>query len=110
MPRSVDVVLHIGTGKTGTTTIQGVLGRSRAALAAGGPLYPRVSGRRRLLGFASLVQPVAQVWRSPEWLRTGNADLDPEQYRRKPRRQLRREITPDVRRVLLSEESLSRRN
>ncbi len=110
MPRAVDVVLHIGTGKTGTTTIQSVLGRSRPALAAGGTLYPRAFGRRRHLGFGFLVLPDAQLVRSPEWLRAGNADLDPEEFRRKARRRLKREITPDVRRLLISEEGLYRRN
>ena len=87
-----------------------MLGRSRAALAAGGTLYPRAFGRRRHVGFGFLVQPDPQLVRSPEWLRAGNADLDPEEFRRKARRRLRREITPDVRRVLISEESLYRRN
>ena len=110
MADPVDVVLHIGTGKTGSTTIQGVLGRSRAALAAGGTLYPRAFGRRRHLGFLFLAMPDPQLARSPEWIRAGNDGLDPEVFRRKARRRLRREITPGVRRLLISEEGLYRRN
>jgi hypothetical protein len=110
VPHPVDVVLHIGTGKTGTTTIQSVLGRSRAALADDGTLYPRAFGRRRHLGFGFLVLSDEQLVRSPEWLRAGNADLDPEVFRRRARRRLRREITPDVRRLLISDEALYRRN
>ncbi|MDZ5623110.1 hypothetical protein SFC88_19885 [Nocardioides sp. HM23] len=110
MPEPVDIVLHIGTGKTGTTTIQSVLGRSRAALAAGGTLYPRAFGRRRHRGFGFLILPDPQLVRSPEWLRAGNADLDPEEFRQRVLRRLRREITPDVRRLLISDEALYRRN
>ncbi len=103
-------MLHIGTGKTGSTTIQSVLGRSRAALAAGGTLYPRAFGRQRHRGFGFLVLPDPQLVRSPEWLRAGNADLDPEEYRRKVLRRLRREITADANRLLISDEGLYRRN
>ncbi len=38
------VTLHIGTEKTGTTSIQNALDRDRAALAAHGILYPRLFG------------------------------------------------------------------
>jgi hypothetical protein len=103
-------VLHIGTGKTGSTTIQSVLARSREVLAAEGTLYPRAFGQRRHLGFGFLVLPDPQLVRSPEWLRAGNADVDPAEFRRKVRRRLRREITPDVRRLLISDEALYRRN
>jgi hypothetical protein len=106
----VDVVLHIGTGKTGTTTLQSVLGRSRSTLLAGGILYPRAFGGTRHLRFGFFVQPDPQLVRSPEWLRAGNADTDPADFRRVVRRRLRREITPDVQRILISEESLYRRN
>lgn len=110
MPRPVDTVLHIGTGKTGSTTLQNVLGRSRAALVGGGTLYPRAFGRTRHLGFGFFVLPDAQLVRSPEWIRAGNADKDPREFRRRVRRQLRREITPDVHRLLISDEALYRRN
>ncbi|KAA1418523.1 hypothetical protein F0U44_08415 [Nocardioides humilatus] len=110
MPPRVDTVLHIGTGKTGTTTIQRVLARSREVLAEGGTLYPRAFGRQRHLGFGFFVLPDPQLVRSPEWLRAGNADVDPDEFRRKVRRRLRRELTPDVRRLLISDEGLYRRN
>jgi hypothetical protein len=41
----LQVILHIGTGKTGTTTIQNVLARRREALRARGILYPQSLGR-----------------------------------------------------------------
>jgi hypothetical protein len=46
-----EIVLHIGTHKTGTTTIQDTLFQSRAALAAHGIVYPaigRASGHHTL--------------------------------------------------------------
>ena len=110
MPEQIDVVLHIGTGKTGTTTVQGVLGKSRALLRETGTLYPRAFGRYRHLRFGFLVRPDAELVKSPEWLRSGNADTDPRELRRVVRRRLRRELTPDVRRVLISDEALYRRS
>gem|GEM_PF-2017200 len=110
MPEEIDVVLHIGTGKTGTTTVQEVLGRSRAALRETGTLYPRAFGRVRHLRFGFLVRPDAELVKSPEWLRGGNADTDPQELRRFVRRRFRRELTPDVRRVLISDEALYRRS
>lgn len=107
---SADVVLHIGTGKTGTTTLQSVLARSRDRLAVDGTLYPRTFGNLRHLRFGFFVMPDAQLVRSPEWLRAGNAEKDPEQLRRTLRRRWRRELTADVRRVLISDEGLYRRN
>lgn len=52
MPR--DLILHIGTTKTGSTSIQAVLARNRAALAAQGVLYPKSPGdpQHDLLAFA----------------------------------------------------------
>ncbi|HEX5860251.1 MAG TPA: hypothetical protein VFY58_00315, partial [Nocardioides sp.] len=41
------VVLHIGMGKTGTTSIQGWLHRNRERLAERGILYPASPGERR---------------------------------------------------------------
>jgi hypothetical protein len=110
VPDPVDVVLHIGTGKTGTTTIQSVLGRSRPALRAGGTLYPRTFGRVRHLAFNFLVMPDDELVRSPEWLRAGHDATDPAVLRRGLRRRLRRELEPDVRRLLISDEALYRRD
>ncbi len=52
MPR--DLILHIGTTKTGSTSIQAVLARNRAALAAQGVLYPKSPGdaQHDLLAYA----------------------------------------------------------
>ncbi len=110
MPEQIDVVLHIGTGKTGTTTVQDVLARSRAALHERGTLYPRAFGRARHLRFAFFVMPDAEVLRSPEWRRAGTPAASPRELRRTVRRRFRRELTPGVRRVLISDEALYRRS
>jgi hypothetical protein len=49
-----DLILHIGTTKTGSTSIQAVLARNRAALAAQGVLYPKSPGdaQHDLLAYA----------------------------------------------------------
>ncbi len=110
MPDHVDVILHIGTGKTGTTTVQEVLGRSRAVLAEGGTLYPRAFGRERHVKFGFLVAPERELVRWPEWRRAGLAGTDPMDFRRQVRRRLRRELTPAIRQLLISDEALYRRS
>jgi len=46
------LTLHIGTEKTGTTTLQHWLSSNRAALRAQGILYPRAPGERNHVGLA----------------------------------------------------------
>ena len=46
------LTLHIGTEKTGTTTLQHWLASNRAALRAQGILYPRTPGERNHVGLA----------------------------------------------------------
>ena len=57
MPR--DLILHIGTSKTGSTSIQKVLARQRRALRAQGVFYPRSPGgeRHELLAVAACTDP-----------------------------------------------------
>jgi hypothetical protein len=45
MPR--DLILHIGTSKTGSTSIQRVLSTQRPALEAQGVFYPKSPGNER---------------------------------------------------------------
>lgn len=86
----VDVVLHIGSGKTGTSTIQRVLRRNPEALLAGGHLYPRTPGSLRHTKLGLYVRPDDELARHPDWL-TG--DYGPvADFRRDFRRQLMREI------------------
>ncbi len=57
MPR--DLILHIGTSKTGSTSIQKVLARQRRALRAQGVFYPRSPGgeRHELLAVVACTDP-----------------------------------------------------
>lgn len=65
------VFLHVGQGKTGTTTVQGFLSRHRAELLQRGYLYPTISGHARhgeltlyTRDDASMVEAV-NFWRVP---------------------------------------------
>ena len=51
-----DLILHIGTTKTGSTSIQHVLAQNRDALLAQGVLYPRSPGdpQHDLLAYAMM--------------------------------------------------------
>lgn len=62
------VVIHIGTHKTATTTIQDMFWKNSRALAAHGLIYPRIS--RRITGHHGLVYNWAQMDK-PYQLRNG---------------------------------------
>ncbi len=67
-----DVVLHIGMGKTGTTSIQASLRRHSEVLAEHGVLYPESLGNRRHLWLGMAVQPEPDRPRDTlEWRRQG---------------------------------------
>lgn len=51
------VYLHIGQGKTGTSTIQQFLVRNRRELASHGYLYPEISGPARHLELSLYARP-----------------------------------------------------
>jgi hypothetical protein len=51
------VVLHLGMGKTGTSTIQATFHRSRQRLAQQGILYPKSPGTRRHIRLGLAMQP-----------------------------------------------------
>ncbi|PWN01781.1 hypothetical protein DJ010_17280 [Nocardioides silvaticus] len=86
----VDVVLHIGSGKTGTSTIQRVLRRNGDALREVGLLYPRTPGRARHTQLGLFVRPDDERVGHRDWL-IGDYG-DPEEFRRTFRRRLDREI------------------
>lgn len=101
-----DVILHIGSGKTGTTTIQHFLRRNRRRLAdLADVLVPTAPGRRRhvklglsLLSDEAMVDKVA-------YHRHGAAS--PTAFREQFHRELEQEIRDAGRsRVLLSDEAL----
>jgi len=66
--RRVDLVVHAGSGKTGTSSIQALLHRNRKRLARRGILFPQVPGRRRHLGLnLYMLDPAPDD--VPEWRR-----------------------------------------
>ena len=103
--RPSDLVLHIGSGKTGTTSIQEFLHRNRPRLADLGVLYPRTPGRRRHLRLSMFVQDDEALDRIPHWHR--QRFTSPTEFRKAFRRRLSREIDRSgLSRVLLSDEGL----
>lgn len=97
-------ILHVGMGKTGTTTIQAWLRRNRARLLDHGVLVPTSPGRRRhtRLGLAVLPDATHQPldWRKQQ-------EDSPAELRPVVERELREEIeTTGAPRLLLTDEAL----
>jgi hypothetical protein len=63
------VFLHIGQGKTGTSTIQGFLARNRQALASHGYLYPTISRYDRHLELSLYAKTDSTMVNAPSWWR-----------------------------------------
>ena len=104
---SADVVLHIGSDKTGTTSIQQLLRRNRKALADRGILYPRSPGKVRHSALGLFARPDDVLVKSRDWLRGEIAE--PPVFRRRLRRRLAREVADSgANRVVLSDEALYR--
>ena len=105
MRDQTDVVLHLGTGKTGTTTIQHLMRLSRPALAEVGVLYPITPGPVRHTKFGLSFRSDDDLATMPAWKRM--RARDPERFRRRVQRKLRNEIAnADLPRVLFSDEAL----
>ncbi|WP_220793149.1 hypothetical protein, partial [Nocardioides stalactiti] len=103
----VDVVLHIGSDKTGTTTVQQALRRSRQVLADHGVLYPRSPGRVRHVELGLAARSDENLPKHRDYLRGDYPP--PPAFRRRLRRRLAREVAaaaPTT--VLLSDEALFR--
>jgi hypothetical protein len=88
--RPVEVVLHAGSGKTGTSTIQAFCDRNRERLLAHGVLYPRTPGAVRHGRLGLSVRSDEELAASPHWARQPWAD--PAEFRREFRRDLTEEI------------------
>jgi len=102
----VDVVLHIGSGKTGTSTIQRVLRRNGDLLSEAGHLYPRTPGVARHTKLGLFVRPDDELVCHADWL-TGQYDVPPAAFRARFRRRLLREIARSgPSRVVFSDEGL----
>jgi hypothetical protein len=105
LTRPLDLVLHVGMGKTGTSSVQFLLRDNRDTLARLGLLYPRTPGRTRHHRLSLSVNSPEERERSPEWYREGAPD--PAVFRRRFRRRLLREIERSgLSRVLFSDEVL----
>jgi hypothetical protein len=103
--RSLDLVLHIGSGKTGTSSIQGFLHRNRDRLATLGYLYPRTPGPTRHTRLGLFIQPDDSLDDRIAWHRQGASS--PEAFRKSFRRRLLREIDQSgLSHVLFSDEAL----
>jgi hypothetical protein len=102
---SVDLVLHIGSGKTGTSSIQAFLHRNRDRLTDLGHLYPRTPGRTRHVRLGLFIQPDDRLPSFITWHRQGASS--PEAFRRSFRRRLLREINESgLSHVVFSDEAL----
>jgi hypothetical protein len=102
---SLNLVLHIGTAKTGTSSIQAFLHRNRQRLADIGYLYPVTPGARRHRRLGLFVQPAAALPDTPGWDREGFSSA--EAFRKAFRRRLFTEINrSELSHVLMSEETL----
>lgn len=101
----IDLVLHVGSGKTGTSSIQHFLNVNRGALAGFGWLYPKSPGRGRHTQLGLYVRSDQELDRLPSWHRLKYTD--PQKFRRAFRRRLFREIeVSGLHRVLMSDEAL----
>jgi hypothetical protein len=101
----VDVVLHVGMGKTGTSSVQFFLRDHREALVEAGLLYPMTPGRGRHHKLSLSVKSDEELARSPEWARLGQNDS--QRFRRRFRRKVLTEVEESgLSRVLFSDEVL----
>ncbi|HEX2175757.1 MAG TPA: hypothetical protein VHG70_07580 [Nocardioidaceae bacterium] len=97
--------MHIGSGKTGTSSLQAFLRDNRERLAELGHLYPTTPGpaRHGRLGF--FVKSDSELVKSPGWYREKQSD--PARFRKAFRRRLFSEIeSSGLSRVLFSDEIL----
>lgn len=106
MRRPVDLVLHVGATKTGSTSIQEFLAHNRTTLAAHGLLYPHTFGDLRRLRLSLMVTP-DDALPNRLWLRSGLGDTEPAEFRSSMRERLVEEIEASgCEQVLLSDETL----
>jgi hypothetical protein len=105
LSRPAHVVLHIGTGKAGSSSIQAFLRDNRERLAELGHLYPKTPGNTRHLRMSLFAKSDEELVSSPEWHRVRQSD--PARFRKAFRRRLVSEIeSSGLSRVLFSDEVL----
>lgn len=101
----IDLIVHVGTGKTGTTSVQHFMNLNRDRLGEAGFLYPATPGRSRHAQFTVFLTPDEELGDQPVWHRM--EANDPTRWRRRFRRRLLDEIADSgLSRVVLSEETI----
>jgi hypothetical protein len=105
LSRPLDVTLHIGSGRAGSSSLQVFLRENRERLGELGVLYPRTPGEARHIRLGLFVKSRIELESSPEWYRQRQSD--PASFRKAFRRRLFSEIEDSgLSRVLLSDEIL----
>lgn len=100
-----ELTLHMGSGKTGTSSIQALLDQRRQDLLATGVLYPVTPGRIRHVRLGLALRPDHQLAGQPSWPQQGYED--PAAFRAWFRDALLAEIDGSgASRVLMSDEAL----
>jgi hypothetical protein len=103
--RHVELVLHIGSGKTGTSSIQHFLSRNRESLAQVGTLVPREAGDLRHLNIGLYIKPDEVLANRLVWRQAGHTS--PAEFREGFRERLKAEIHDSgLSRVVLSDEGV----
>jgi hypothetical protein len=101
----LDLVLHIGSGKTGTSSIQHLLSKSRERLAELGSLFPRSPGLGRHVQLGLFIRPDTELGKLINWHKQGIAS--PADFREDFQTRLFEEINNSgLTRVLFSDEAL----
>lgn len=101
----VDLVLHIGMTKTGSTSIQHFLRENRETLAERGWLYPRTPGKARHVRLGFFAKSDAELAKTGAWV-TGDYP-EPDVFRKRFPRRLAAEVADSGQpRAILSEEYL----
>jgi hypothetical protein len=101
----VDLTVHIGTGRAGSSSIQFFLRDNRERLAELGILYPQSPGRARHTQIGLFAKSKTELEASPEWRR--RKDRDPASFRKAFKRRLFAEMEESgLSRMLLSDEIL----
>lgn len=101
----VDLLLHIGSDKTGTSSIQVFMHRHRDLLAERGWLYPTSPGSIRHARMSLFIRPDHGLLESPAWSQQGFDS--PDEFRSTFRRELLAELGQWAGgRVVISDEAL----
>jgi len=101
----LDLVLHIGSGKTGTSSLQQLLNKNRKRLAELGTLFPQSPGRGRHVRLGLFIRTDAELGNKIAW--QNQEYSTPAEFREDFQHQLFAEINSSgLTRVLLSDEAL----